>query len=65
MDEWDNLPAWQSQMYIEGLKESGIIKDPNSPDGEGPAAGSSGTPVQAQADYASGFIPKGFKRRTT
>lgn len=65
VDEWDALPAWQSQVYIQGLKDQGVIRDANGSDEEGPAAGPSGTPATSQVDYASGWIPKGFKRRTT
>jgi CxxC motif-containing protein (DUF1111 family) len=48
-------------MYIEGLKDSGILKDPDAPD-DRPPSGSTGKPA-VLADYASGLIPRGFKTR--
>lgn len=63
MDEWDALPAWKTHMYIEGLKEAGVIKDPDAPDEGQPSTGSTGKPAEVVADYASGFIPRGFKTR--
>ena len=63
VEEWDELPWWKSQMYLMGLKDHGVIQD-GTPSDEGPAQGAPGKPT-VLADYASGMIPKGFKRRRT
>jgi hypothetical protein len=52
-------------MYIEGLKTAGIIKEAGASDDGGSASRVPGKPHEARVDYASGFIPKGFNRRTT
>lgn len=51
-EEWQRLPWWQTQLYIEGLREEGIIKSP-----EGGGASSIIDPT------VDAPLPQGFQTR--
>lgn len=61
-DEWNEAPAWLTQVYIEGLQDQGVLGggDNKTESGGGSNPGKTPPPV----DYAEDpFLPRGFKTR--
>lgn len=57
--EWDELPAWQGQMYLDGLEHEFSDKG-NGKTGQASPGTKPGIPV----DYADGSpLPRGFSTR--
>jgi hypothetical protein len=60
IEEWDQLPWWQTATYMNGLIEQGILKSDDAPE-TGPNRTGSAAPL---VDYAEGKIPPGFRTRS-